>query len=198
MLGALNPRMERAPAGTYWVPLGKGAVLAGPHPVLAAEGMEDRLVRLQALGIDHFVDLSSSEDWMPGYRELLKPGVEYTRYQIRDRWLPPDAPGLLALLRSVIEETRLGRMSYFHCQAGLGRTGTVIGCLLRELGFSGEQALDEIVRLRMECGLHEGSPEFEEQREYIRNWSVGLAGPYALPRGGFSPGSSRVDARAHL
>jgi protein-tyrosine phosphatase len=198
MLGALNRGMERAPAGTYWVPVGDGAVLAGPHPVLAPEGLEDRLERLQAIGIVCFVDLSSSDDWMPGYRELLKPGVEYLRYPIRDRWLPPDAPALLTLLRAVIDEANLGRMSYFHCQAGLGRTGTVVGCLLRELGLTGEQALDEIIRLRMECGLHEGSPEFEEQREYIRDWSVGLAGPYARPRGGFSPGSARVDARAHL
>ena len=52
-----------------------------------------------------------------------------------------------------------------HCQAGLGRTGTVAGCLLRELGFAGRDALDELVRLRWEARLHEGSPEFEEQRE---------------------------------
>ena len=29
------------------------------------------------------------------------------------------------------------------------------------------------MRLRVEARLHEGSPEFEEQREYIRQWLSG-------------------------
>jgi protein-tyrosine phosphatase len=163
--------LPKAPPGTYWIPIGAGAVLAGPHPVLAAEGMEARVKRLvEGVGVSRFVDLSSSEDWMPPYRSLLSRGCEYLRYEILDRRLPVDTPKLQALIELIIADAQAGQLSYMHCQAGLGRTGTVVGCLLRELGFAGQAALDELVRLRWEARLHEGSPEFEEQREFVRAW----------------------------
>lgn len=159
------------PRGTYWVPVDPGAVLAGPHPVLAKEGLGDRIrILVEHVGVGHFLDLSSADDWMPGYRDLLPDRVRYTRYEILDRWLPPDGPLLHEILQHVIEDARAGEIAYVHCQAGLGRTGTVIGCLLRELGFDAEAALDELVRLRLQARLHEGSPEFAEQRDYVRAW----------------------------
>ena len=165
------------PSGTFWVPVGDGAILAGPHPVLAPEGEEDRVRALvEDYGVTRFVDLSSSEDWMPRYDEFLRgicPHCEYTRYEILDRRLPSDPVQLRKVLRLAVSEARGGLVSYFHCQAGLGRTGTVIGCLLREVGFGPQEALDELVRLRWKARLHEGSPEFEAQREFVREWTVG-------------------------
>lgn len=172
---SLDPQLLASPPkGTYWVPLRQGAVLAGPHPVLAPEGMEDRVaVLVERYGVRRFVDLSSSWDWMPPYDDLLPAGCAHTRYEIIDRRLPEDVPRLRRLLAMVAEEAAQGHVAYFHCQAGLGRTGTVIGVLLREQGMGGAAALDEIVRLRMQARLHEGSPEFEEQREFIRRWAPG-------------------------
>ena len=162
------------PSGTYWVPVGDGALLAGPHPVLAPEGLEDRLTKLvEDFGVTHFVDLSTSDDWMPHYDAHVAerwPTVAYTRYPIRDRWLPDDLPALREVLARVMSEARGGLVAYMHCQAGLGRTGTVVGCLLRETGLDGDGALEELVRLRALARLHEGSPEFEEQRQFIRDW----------------------------
>ncbi len=163
----------RTPSGTYWVPAAGGRVLAGPHPAIAPEGFEDRVRRLvEHARVRHFVDLSSHHDWMPAYRELLPETCTYARYEILDRRLPEDPAALKVVLRDAIAAAADGRVSYFHCQAGLGRTGTVVGVLLREIGFSGQDALDELVRLRGVAGLHEGSPEFEEQREFIRRWVV--------------------------
>jgi hypothetical protein len=161
------------PRGTYWVPVNGGHVLAGPHPVAADEGFQDRVrVLVEDVGVRHFVDLSSHHDWMPGYLDQLPFGVDYTRYEILDRRLPEDSPALKTLLHTVMEEAAGGRIAYFHCQAGLGRTGTVVAVLLREAGFTGQAALDELIRLRMLARLHEGSPEFEEQREFVRQWVV--------------------------
>lgn len=159
------------PSGTFWVPLPGGALLAGPHPVTAPEGLEDRIRFLvEEIGIGHFLDLSSRADWMPEYEDDLPTGIACTRYEIVDRRLPEDAGALRAVLRAVIAEAATGRRAYMHCQAGLGRTGTVIGVLLREVGFHGQDALDELTRLRLAARLHEGSPEFEAQREYVRQW----------------------------
>jgi hypothetical protein len=161
------------PSGTFWVPLPAGVALAGPHPVIAPEGLEDRVRHLvEDVGIDHFVDLSTREDWMPEYEDILPPHVACTRYEIVDRRLPGDDDRLKQILSEVMIEAAQGGLAYFHCQAGLGRTGTVIGVLLREAGFPGQDALYQLVRLRLAAGLHEGSPEFEAQREYVRNWVV--------------------------
>ena len=35
---------------------------------------------------------------------------------------------------------------YVHCWAGVGRTGTVVGCLLREQGLTADEALAVIAR----------------------------------------------------
>ena len=162
----------RTPSGTYWIPVPGGRILAGPHPVLGPDGMEGRVkVLVEQAKVRHFVDLSSSHDWMPSYRKLLPAHCTYTRHEILDRRLPEDPAALKVVLRRTIAEAAAGRPSYLHCQAGLGRTGTVVGVLLRELGYPGQDALDEIVRLRAVAGLHEGSPEFEEQRRFIRLWA---------------------------
>ena len=161
------------PSGTFWIPIGDGSVLAGPHPVIADEGLEARLRRLVRLGVTRFVDLSHHTDWMPAYVDFLHTldsGLTYTRYEIQDRRLPTDIPRLREILDKAIEDAGRGEITYFHCQAGVGRTGTVMGCLLRQTGLDGQQALNELVRLRGEVGLHEGSPEFSEQRDFIRRW----------------------------
>lgn len=141
--------------------------------MVGAEGFEERVrVLVEDVGVSHFVDLSSSEDWMPTYVDLLPSGCAYTRYEIIDRRLPEDSDRLKQIVRSVMAEATQGRIAYFHCQAGVGRTGTVIGVLLREVGFAGQDALHQLVRLRDAAHLHPGSPEFETQREFVRNWDV--------------------------
>jgi len=48
-------------------------------------------------------------------------------------------------------EIDAGKGIVVHCMGGIGRTGTVLGCVLRELGFRAEEIvvyLDRINRLR--------------------------------------------------
>jgi protein-tyrosine phosphatase len=67
-----------------------------------------------------------------------------------------------------------GQVVYVHCFAGLGRTGTVVGCYLARHGISGEAALTEIARLRQDLPTARlRSPEVEIQRQMVRCWPVG-------------------------
>ncbi len=67
---------------------------------------------------------------------------------------------------------------YLHCFDGIGRTGTVVGCYLVRQGMTGNEALEQIDRLRQ--GTLDGwneSAETEEQRHMILfPWKVSEAG----------------------
>jgi len=69
---------------------------------------------------------------------------------------------------------RDGHTVYVHCQGGMGRTGTVVGCYLVRHGMGGEDALEEIACLRRGTP-REGkpSPFRKAQRQVVLNWPVG-------------------------
>jgi protein-tyrosine phosphatase len=56
-----------------------------------------------------------------------------------------------------------------HCVGGIGRTGTVIGCVLRDLGFSADEVINYLDDLNKERGFG-GWPETEWQEEMIRRY----------------------------
>jgi protein-tyrosine phosphatase len=61
-----------------------------------------------------------------------------------------------------------GHRVYLHCYAGIGRTGTVVGCYLVRHGLGGRAALDEIAALRGGLGPEaRPSPITPEQRRMV-------------------------------
>jgi ADP-ribosyl-[dinitrogen reductase] hydrolase len=176
---------------TYWVV--PGLFLAGEHPgATTREATRERLKRLVAAGVECFVDLTHPAE-ITAYDTLLPFTVEYLRKPIRDHGLPDKREHMADILDCVHDAMRSGRCVYVHCRAGIGRTGTVVGCLLVERGFTGEEALDELNRLWMQCERSKSwlsVPETEEQVEYVRCWSprpVGRAGASAAANTATTP-----------
>jgi len=156
---------------SYWVLPGR--LLAGEYPAARElERTRERLERLLRAGIDCFVDLTPAAE-LPSYKELLPSGALHHRLPIRDHDVPA-RPELMAEILSIIEGAlRGGRRVYVHCQAGVGRTGTVVGCLLVQRGLSGEAALEELNRVWQQCAraaLWPSVPETEAQIQYVRRW----------------------------
>jgi protein-tyrosine phosphatase len=63
---------------------------------------------------------------------------------------------------------------YLHCRGGIGRTGTVAGCLLVDNGWTAEDALaliDRKWRVMARASPALRSPENAAQREMIERWS---------------------------
>jgi ADP-ribosyl-[dinitrogen reductase] hydrolase len=163
----------RAPLpNSYWVV--PGQVLAGEYPA-APERADSRarLARLIDAGVGCFVDLTQPDE-LPPYHAELPLTVEYLRKPIADHGIPEHPRQMTEILECLRDALSARRVVYLHCRAGIGRTGTVAGCLLIERGLSGDAALAELNR------LWQGSsrslqwptvPETDEQSAYVRAWT---------------------------
>jgi protein-tyrosine phosphatase len=176
------PRLERSanmaedyteslPYGVYWVQ--PGHLLAGPHPGAWNENQgRQRIRRLLDLGVTFFVDLTEPDETQ-GYDLLLSTeaaalsrDVTYRQLAIRDMDVP-DQSRMVAILDTLDTAIHWGHVVYIHCLAGVGRTGTVVGCYLVRHGLTGDDALGEIARLR---GGRSDSPQTDEQRYMVSTW----------------------------
>lgn len=93
-------------------------------------------------------------------------GIEVHRLPIRDGAVPEDRRALERLLEELRGALRTERV-VVHCLGGLGRSGTVAGCLLVDLGVPIGEALSRLVQARgPRC------PETPAQRDFIRRWAV--------------------------
>ncbi|MEA3177477.1 MAG: ADP-ribosyl-[dinitrogen reductase] hydrolase [Gammaproteobacteria bacterium] len=164
----------------YWVV--PGLLLAGEHPNgPTRDKTKDRLKKLLAAGIECFVDLTKPTELLR-YDTHLPFYVEYTRKAIKDHGIPGSSAQMTEILDHIANSMRAGRPVYVHCRAGIGRTGTVVGCLLVERGLQGNAAIDELNRLWQQCRRSKSwafIPETDAQASYIRDWKP------ALETGGF-------------
>ncbi len=170
---------------SYWVVPGK--VLAGEHPGgTTVEATRERLQRLAAAGVECFMDLTEPSELKP-YDPELPISIEYLRKPIRDHGIPAQRGHMVEILDCIQDAVESGRCVYIHCRAGIGRTGTVVGCLLVERGLPGEAAVDELNRLWQQCERSQnwGSvPETDAQVDFVRTWKPQLG----LGTGGAAPG----------
>jgi len=162
---------ERPFPNCYWVIEGK--LLAGEHPAGATPAAtRERLAGLTRLGIGCFIDLTHPGE-RPAYEAELPPGVRYLRFPIPDHAVPERPEQMAQILRSLQEALRGPRPVYLHCRAGIGRTGTVAGCLLIEQGLKADAALLELNRLWQESGRAAQwptVPETDAQAAFVSAW----------------------------
>ena len=160
---------------SYWVIPGRFA--AGGYP---GAGMPiSTTIRLKALaeaGIDCYINLTQVGE-LPSYveaaeKECHAQGLtpEFHHFPIYDRNIPDDCRQMLKILNVIDTALEEGKGIYLHCLAGIGRTGTVVGCWLVRHGRTGTQALEQIAIWRLNAYLHHSSPETPWQREYVLNW----------------------------
>jgi hypothetical protein len=162
--------------GSYWV---QARFAAGEHPDAWSEGqLRARLRSLLRFDMTFFVDLTEpGEKRLRPYHGALHQEARSTGRVVQYRRVPipdfetPSAGQMRRILDMLDAALAAGYAVYLHCYAGIGRTGTVVGCFLVRHGWSGRGALDEIVALRR--GLDPDgrpSPITSAQRAMVLNW----------------------------
>jgi protein-tyrosine phosphatase len=161
---------------SYW--LIDGQLLAGEYPGHWDEAVaRDQLNRLLDAGIRSFIDLTETRDPLEPYENLVQElaaerGIEvrYQRLPIRDMDVPT-SERMTTILEAMENELAAGRPVFFHCWGGIGRTGTVAGCWLREQGQTCDDAFARITQLRATTpDGWKDSPQTEAQRAFVRAW----------------------------
>ncbi len=163
---------------TYWVEPGR--LLAGEHPTSASptDSLE-RLQRLLAAGVTYFLDLTEPGE-LDAYDHLLRSEprpsrgeVLYVRKPIPDHSIPATPELMTEIVASLEGALAAGHCVYLHCRAGIGRTGTVLGCYLIHRGRPPDAALqhlNELWQANERSQAWPSTPETDEQVQFVRNW----------------------------
>jgi ADP-ribosylglycohydrolase/protein-tyrosine phosphatase len=120
------------------------------------------------------------------------------RLPIPDGGLPPDGAAVRAVVSEVVRHAEAGTKSaadpadsgdnvVIHCRGGLGRAGTIGGCVLRAIGLSADETFARLRRRHAKS-----CPETEAQRAYVRAFA-----PELFVGDGASSRDAAHDASSH-
>ena len=145
------------PGGFHWIL--KDQLGGMQRPGLLTK-VEDDILGLKTLGCRVLVNLMEDAMDIPAMEAA---GIEYYHFPIVDMKTPslPDAALWCQRIAGWLEE---GRTTVLHCKAGLGRTGTILACVLVWLGDNPVQAVH---RVRSTNQLYIQS---EEQLQFLNDF----------------------------
>jgi ADP-ribosylglycohydrolase len=165
------PTLPKPLAESYWVIPDR--LLAGRYPGgKTPKEAERRVAGLLEAGFDAFIDLTEADE-LPPYDIYLPARAVHIRKPIPDHGVPRAREQMAGVLAAIDSALAGGRRIYLHCRAGIGRTGTVVGCHLIEQGLSPDAALirlNELWRDNERSHTWPDVPETDEQRDYILAW----------------------------
>jgi ADP-ribosyl-[dinitrogen reductase] hydrolase len=158
----------------YWVEPGR--ILAGEYPghLDSDERARRKIDRIVDHDIRTFVDLTHPADGMAPYEHVLAEVADargltlvHRSHPVPDMGVTDDA-GYDAIVATIRSATADGGV-YVHCWGGIGRTATVVGCLLVNGGSTGDEALARINELRAPTRkARMRAPQTEAQEAIVR------------------------------
>jgi protein-tyrosine phosphatase len=152
-----------------------GSLLAGeypghPDPVRARHKVD---VLIDA-GVRTFVDLTTPADRLDPYEPVVQAARTARNLDLRHLSFPIPDLGVVDdhdydTVAAIIEEAQSRDGVYVHCWGGIGRTGTVIGCVLVDEGHDYDGVVEQLAALREGTRkARRTAPEMPVQHDLIR------------------------------
>ncbi len=110
---------------------------------------------------DHELDATRVPDIADA---MAAAGIDLMRFPIVDMQVTPDRDGLRAVLDDVLRRLVAGETVVVACRGGMGRTGTIVGCLLRDGGLDGWPAIEHTRASRKH------TIERDTQEQFVLDW----------------------------
>ncbi len=137
-----NSRVKELPFGL------EGKIYRSPMPFSAYDPLNEAWQAYQDLGVNTVVVLTEPQEHLVhARRDLLAAyraaGMEAIHLPVQDFHVPKDVRAFNTALDNVENALREGQNVAVHCLAGLGRTGTFLACLAKNiLNLEGRAAID--------------------------------------------------------
>ncbi len=147
-------------------------IYAGEYP---RDRDEDRSVfkmkQFERFSINHFIDLTE-EGELASYKEFLSISMSHSRFPFPDQSVPESTDKVRKLMWEIDQIIRAtpNIKIYIHCWGGVGRTGTIVGCMLaHQMGYDCNQAIASLRQLFKDCpkSSYRIIPETEGQCRFI-------------------------------
>jgi len=171
-------------ATVFWVPgPWKGQLAIVPRP-RGGDWLGDETAAWREAGIDMLVSLLEPEEEAQLILEgesaaASASGIEFTRFPIPDRGVPPSHVSVAELVNGIVEALDRGKNVAVHCRQGIGRSAVIVGAVLVAAGQGPQTALRTIHESR---GVE--VPETDEQRRWLTDFASWLlTAPAAQPAG---------------
>jgi len=161
---------------SYWLMPNK--ILAGEVPIASDPQFTDRKVEaLLNSGIQVFINLIQEpafnyEETLNRVAQQQKIQVEYFSFPIRDFDIPT-GDFMKEILDTIDKNVKEQKPVYFHCYAGLGRTGITAGCwIARHCQLTDEGIVRFLWNLRKKQNhlINHDSPQTAEQLQMVFDW----------------------------
>jgi ADP-ribosyl-[dinitrogen reductase] hydrolase len=150
-------------------------VLAGEYPGhWDTSRAQEKVNLLVDAGIRTFIDLTTPADGLDSYDDHVAMAAERRQLDLWRLTFPIPDLGVVDddiyddALAEITAATARGGV-YVHCWGGIGRTGTVVACLLGRNGATYEEVIEQIASAR--AATHKArrrSPETDVQHELLR------------------------------
>ena len=136
----------------------------------------EKIKQFERFGITHFIDLTEEGELHP-YNQLLGSRMQHIRFPIQDVSIPVSIESvkeLIGQIYGILNESD-GNKVYIHCWGGVGRTGTIVGCLLSHLhDFDYKKTQDALKKAFSDCpkSAYRHTPETREQCDFIARYAA--------------------------
>ena len=136
----------------------------------------DKIEQFKRFGITHFIDLTEEGELRP-YDQMLATQMQHIRFPIQDVSIPASIESvkdLIGQIQGILNECERNKV-YIHCWGGVGRTGTIVGCLLsHQHNYDFEETMNALKKAFSDCAksAYRQTPETREQRDFIARYAA--------------------------